>query len=127
MIHVGRLIEIELHRQGLSVTWFAEQLCCARTNVYKIFGKSSIDTELLLRISDILQYDFFQCYSAYIISFSFIILVLYRLSFSFLSEGIEPIGNICHKIYVRCTGFSVGDRILGNGTFRTFILTKYII
>ena len=64
MIHVGRLIEIELHRQGLSVTWFAEQLCCARTNVYKIFGKSSIDTELLLRISDILQYDFFQCYSA---------------------------------------------------------------
>ena len=44
MTHVGRLIEIELHRQGLSVTWFAEQLCCARTNVYKIFGKSSIDS-----------------------------------------------------------------------------------
>ena len=64
MIHVGRLIEEELHRQGLSVTWFAEQLCCARTNVYKIFGKSSIDTELLLRISYILRYDFFQCYSA---------------------------------------------------------------
>lgn len=59
MTHVGRLIEDELHRQGLSVTWFAEQLCCARTNVYKIFRKSSIDTELLLRISDILQYDFF--------------------------------------------------------------------
>ena len=54
MIHVGRLIEIELHRQGLSVTWFAEQLCCARTNVYKIFRKSSIDTELLLRIFSML-------------------------------------------------------------------------
>ena len=55
MTHVGRLIEDELHRQGLSVTWFAEQLCCARTNVYKIFRKSSIDTELLLRISMLLS------------------------------------------------------------------------
>lgn len=63
MVHIGQRIEDELHKRGLSVSWFAEQLCCSRTNVYKIFEKSSVDTELLLRISSILQCDFFQCYS----------------------------------------------------------------
>lgn len=59
MIHVGQLIEQKLHDQGRSVTWFATQLCCTRPNVYKIFGKESIDTYLLWRISCILGYNFF--------------------------------------------------------------------
>ncbi|MCC8171819.1 MAG: XRE family transcriptional regulator [Parabacteroides sp.] len=63
MIHIGKLIEDELHRQERSVAWFARKLYCDRTNVYKIFKKQSIDTELLLRISEILQYDFFLPYS----------------------------------------------------------------
>lgn len=63
MIHIGQLIEEELHRQERSVTWFANKLYCDRTNVYKIFKKQSIDTELLLRVSLILNNDFFQYYS----------------------------------------------------------------
>lgn len=64
MTHVGQLIECTLHKQGRTVTWFAEQLCCTRANVYKIFRKSNIDLELLWRISLILQYDFFHDLSA---------------------------------------------------------------
>lgn len=60
MIHVGRLIERELHEQGRTVTWFAAQLCCTRPNVYKIFSKESIDTYLLWRISRVLRHDFFR-------------------------------------------------------------------
>ena len=63
MIHIGELIEEELHRQERSVTWFAKKLCCDRTNVYKIFKKQNIDTDLLLRISQILNKDFFLTYS----------------------------------------------------------------
>nr|WP_237038424.1 XRE family transcriptional regulator [Phocaeicola faecalis] len=63
MIHIGKLIEEELHRQERSVTWFANKLYCDRTNVYKIFKKQSIDTELLLRISQILHKDFFLLFS----------------------------------------------------------------
>ncbi len=59
MIHVGRLIEQKLHDQGRTVTWFAARLCCTRPNIYKIFNKESIDTNLLWRISRILEYDFF--------------------------------------------------------------------
>ena len=60
MIHAGRLIERTLHDQGRTVTWFAEQLCCTRPNVYKIFQKENIDIHLLWRISCILEHDFFR-------------------------------------------------------------------
>lgn len=36
---------------------------CDRTNVYKIFQKSSIDSSMLYRISCILGYDFFSEYT----------------------------------------------------------------
>ena len=63
MIHIGQLIEAELTRQEHTISWFAKKLCCDRTNVYSIFKRQSIDTELLLRISTTLHYDFFALYS----------------------------------------------------------------
>lgn len=61
-LHIGSLIKEELERQERSVSWFARKLCCDRSNVYKLFKRSTIDTELLLRISQILHYDFFKLY-----------------------------------------------------------------
>lgn len=63
IVHIGQLIQKELYRQERSVTWFAEQLCCSRTNIYKIFLHSDINTMLLLKISVILHCNFFQYYS----------------------------------------------------------------
>lgn len=62
MIHIGQIIEAELHRQERSVTWFANKLYCDRTNIYKIFKRGSIDSDLLLRISNILSHNFFNYY-----------------------------------------------------------------
>ncbi len=59
-IHIGSLIEEELRRDGHSVVWFARQLCCNRQNIYKIFRRESLDTNLLSRISRILKHDFFK-------------------------------------------------------------------
>lgn len=59
MLHMGHLIAATLHQQGRTVTWFATQLCCTRTNVYKIFSKENVDVSLLWRISCILQHNFF--------------------------------------------------------------------
>lgn len=59
MIHTGWLIREILRKQGHTVTWFATQLCCTRSNVYKIFRKANIDVELLWRISQVLDYNFF--------------------------------------------------------------------
>ena len=56
---IGELIKRELARQERSVVWFANHLSCDRTNVYRIFAKNSLDTELLTRISIILDHNFF--------------------------------------------------------------------
>ncbi|MBR6483282.1 MAG: XRE family transcriptional regulator [Bacteroidaceae bacterium] len=58
-LHIGKLIEKRFRAQGRSVSWFAQKLSCHRTNVYDIFARSDIDTLLLRRISEILEYDFF--------------------------------------------------------------------
>lgn len=63
MIHIGKVIEKVLRDQGKTVTWFARSLYCDRTNVYKIFQRESVDSEMLYRISKILAHDFFKYYS----------------------------------------------------------------
>ena len=56
---IGSLIKEELERQERSISWFARKLSCDRSNVYRLFQKNSIDTELLTRISIILNRNFF--------------------------------------------------------------------
>ncbi|MCM1151549.1 MAG: XRE family transcriptional regulator [Alistipes sp.] len=62
MIHIGKLIEAEFRRQERTVSWFARNLYCERTNIYDIFKRRSIDTEMLLRISLVLRHNFFLYY-----------------------------------------------------------------
>lgn len=62
-VHIGEIIQGKLREKERSVTWFAKKLCCVRPNVYKIFRKESLDSSLLLRISIILDEDFFHYYS----------------------------------------------------------------
>lgn len=61
-IFIGKSIEYEFRNQERSVVWLARKLNCNRTNIYKIFNRSTIDTELLLRISNVLQRNFFEEY-----------------------------------------------------------------
>ena len=58
-LHIGKMRRPVLKKQGRSITWFANELHCCRTNVYLIFNKQHIDTELLTRISKILGHNFF--------------------------------------------------------------------
>ena len=59
MIHIGNLIKVRLHEQGHTVIWLAASLNYTRVNIYKIFNRESMDTDLLYRISCLLQHDFF--------------------------------------------------------------------
>lgn len=59
MIHIGELIKARLAQVERSPGWLAKKINCDRTNIYKIFQRPSIDTELLARISKALDYDFF--------------------------------------------------------------------
>ena len=63
---IGILIKEELEKQGRSITWFARKLSCDRSNIYRLFQKESIDTNLLVRISILLGKDFFSDLSDYV-------------------------------------------------------------
>lgn len=62
-LHIGNEIRYELLRQERSVAWLARQLGYDRSNFYRVLRAPSIDTALLLRISYLLQHDFFVLYS----------------------------------------------------------------
>ena len=62
-IHIGHIIQAELHAQGRTVAWLARQLLSSRTACYRTFHSYSIDTQLLFRISRLLGRDFFAEYS----------------------------------------------------------------
>ena len=63
---IGILIKEELERQERSISWFARKLSYDRSNVYRLFQKESIDTNLLARISILLGRDFFADLSQFI-------------------------------------------------------------
>lgn len=63
-LHIGSMIAHELRRQRRPAAWLAQEICCDRTNIYKILRKGSIDTELLCRISIALNHDFFADFQA---------------------------------------------------------------
>ncbi|WP_300646098.1 hypothetical protein [uncultured Duncaniella sp.] len=62
MVHIGQLIKSVFDSKGKSCTieWFASQLNCKRANIYNIFNRPTIDSQLLEQISIILGHDFFK-------------------------------------------------------------------
>jgi len=64
MLHIGSQIKEVLKAKNYSITVFAEKINKSRTVVYNIFERESIDSHLLHRISDVLDFDFFNCYNS---------------------------------------------------------------
>ena len=63
-LHIGQLIQNQLKEDQRSVGWLSRQIPCTRNHVYKLFKKASLDADLLLRISIVMQFNFFQYYTA---------------------------------------------------------------
>lgn len=57
-VHVGKMIQDELRRQGRTVNWLASQIYCEKSNIYKLFHRKSIDLEQLMKISEVLGHNF---------------------------------------------------------------------
>ena len=63
MIHIGDEIRFIINERKISIVDLAKSINCDRTNIYKILNKRTIDTDLLIRISQALKFDFFQMIS----------------------------------------------------------------
>lgn len=56
--HIGKMIRAQLKAQGRSMAWFATAIHCDRSNAYKMLKHETIDLVLLMKISEMLNYDF---------------------------------------------------------------------
>ena len=57
-IHIGPIIKQKVIESSMTIKEFADRIHCERTTVYHIFKQKSIDIERLLKISEVLDYDF---------------------------------------------------------------------
>ncbi|MBO5699444.1 MAG: helix-turn-helix domain-containing protein [Bacteroidaceae bacterium] len=63
MISIGCLIKQRVEASGMTVKEFSQRLGILRPNVYRIFSAQSIDTNLLMQISVVLNHNFFEYYA----------------------------------------------------------------
>lgn len=66
-IHIGQEIKQEVQKQDLTIEDFAKDLHLASSEIKNIFNKTSLETDLLLKISKLLKRDFFSLFSNYVI------------------------------------------------------------
>lgn len=63
-VEIGQKIKEVFDQRNIKLTDFADELGTVRQNVYRIFKKRHLDTGLLLKISQVLNHNFFQYYVA---------------------------------------------------------------
>lgn len=60
--HIGKQIQERLRSEEHSISWLARKLGCDRSNIYRIFDRKHIDSELLMKLSIVLDCNFFELY-----------------------------------------------------------------
>jgi predicted transcriptional regulator len=61
-VHIGQEIEKIYKERGIKLSVFAKQIGTVPRNVYRIFEKEDINTDLLITIGSILNFNFFKCF-----------------------------------------------------------------
>jgi hypothetical protein len=63
-LHIGKEIELRYKESGIKLSEFARRLSTSPRNVYAIFERTDIKTDLLQKISEVLNFNFFTLYSS---------------------------------------------------------------
>jgi len=69
-INIGALIKLRVVEMEIEMPRICNFLNCTEEEVEKMYQSSSLDTEMLLRWSKLLEYDFFRLYSQHIILYA---------------------------------------------------------
>lgn len=64
--HFGKYIRSILQGEGRSIAWFAAQMNCDRSNMYKLLSKSHQSSEFLIRASRVLNHNLFDAASEWL-------------------------------------------------------------
>lgn len=69
-IHIGKLIQLRVTESGIEMSRICNFLKCTEDEIEKMYYQKGLDSELLLRWSKLLDYDFFRLYTQHLILYS---------------------------------------------------------
>lgn len=61
-IHIGNLIGLRLKQLGMTKAEFSRRINRSPQNIHDLLSRESVDTNLLLKISEVLNYNFFKVF-----------------------------------------------------------------
>lgn len=69
-IHIGSIISALFKEQNIEIQRAERFLNIKEAAMHQVFASKNIDTELLLRFSKLLEYDFFRIYSQHLVLYA---------------------------------------------------------
>ncbi|MBB6329143.1 hypothetical protein HNP24_000093 [Chryseobacterium sediminis] len=69
-IHIGTMIRDRISECGVELSRICNFFKCREDEIEEMYSQKSFDTEILLKWSKLLQYDFFRVYSMHLILYS---------------------------------------------------------
>lgn len=69
-IHIDYFINQRVTENGIEISRICNFLKCTKKEISKMYESKSLDTELLLRWSKLLEYDFFRIYTQHLIFYA---------------------------------------------------------
>lgn len=69
-IHIGQLIEQGIKDSEIEISRICNFFKCSQEEVREMYLQKSLDTEILLKWSKLLEYDFFRMYSQHLILYA---------------------------------------------------------
>ena len=69
-IHIGKMIENTVAESRIEISRICNYFKCSDDEIVKMYQSKSLDTEILLKCSKLLQYDFFRMYTQHLILYA---------------------------------------------------------
>ena len=69
-IHIGKMIEKRVIENGIESSRVCRFLKCSQAEILEMYNSNEVGTEILLRWSKLLNYDFFRLYTQHLILYA---------------------------------------------------------
>lgn len=69
-IHIGQMIEKRITESGIEMSRICNFLKCSEEEIKEMYAQKNLPTDILLKWSKLLEYDFFRVYSQHLILYA---------------------------------------------------------
>lgn len=70
ILHIGQMIEKKVTESGIEMSRICNFLKCTEEQIEEMYGQENLPTDVLLKWSKLLEYDFFRIYSQHLILYA---------------------------------------------------------